>query len=320
MGILPSPDHNVSELSDAIDQAAEELSLDQEIEFQPYTRVVLPIDGYVFWKQSVPVITVKGSLHFTQNIEQNEEETFGLAQVVMTTRRRLVEFESMPPNTLYVGSWTSADGTKRFRFTFSAQNGRYKAAGLWHYSGRSVPPALANQLLDEDGKIDASRAITSNSLALWLALNTYTPLWSGQFKTGVTLYPSDLVEPNLIPPYGIVHIGGNDTRSLQSAPYLDATMSSWQLAADRVKVTLYGLQSDEAIAFHNAVLAYSRDTENFGLMNMPIVRDEKRVEPGMQAIAMKKSIDYEISYVQARVADVARQLIKQATINPLYLQ
>lgn len=320
MGILPSPDHNVSELSDAIDQAARELSLDQEITFQPYTRVVLPIDGYVFWKPSTPAFTVKGSLHFTQVVEQNEDETFGLANVLLTTRNRLVEFETMPPNTLYVGRIGDKDGAPRFRFTLSAQNGRYKAAGLWHYSGRSVPPALAAQLLDQDGTIDASRAITSNSLALWLALNSYTPLWAEQFKPKVMLYPSDLVDPNLIPPYGIVHIGGNDTRSLQSAPYIDSTMSSWQLAADRVKVTLYGLQSDEAIAFHNAVLAYSRDTDNFGIMNMPIVRDEKRIEPGMQAIAMKKSIDYEISYIQSRVAQVGRRLILEAKIDNLYLQ
>ena len=320
MGILPSPEHNVSELSDAIDQAVEQLDLNQEIQFQTYSRVVLPIDGYVFWKPSTPAVTVKGSLHFTQNQEQNEEETFGLAQVVMTTRHRLVEFDSMPPNQLLVGSWMSTDGNTRFRFTLSAQNGRYRAAGLWHYSGRSVPPALAIQLLDQDGTIDPSRAITSNSLALWLELNTYKSFWSSQFKTPVTLYPSDLVEPNLIPPYGVVHIGGNDTRALQSAPYLDASYSSWQLAADRVRVTLYGLQSDEAIAFHNAVLAYSRDTDNFGIMNMPIPRDDKRIEPGMQAIAMKKTIEYEVSYIQARVAQVARELIRKAIIDPLYLQ
>ena len=320
MGILPSPDHNVSELSDAIDQAARELSLDQEITFQPYTRVVLPVDGYVFWKPSTAAFKVKGSLHFTQAVEQNEEETFGLANVLITTRNRLVEFETMPPNKLYVGQIGDKDGEPRFRFTISAQNGRYRAAGLWHYSGRSVSPALSSQLLDKDGTIDASRAVVCNSLPLWLDLNTYVPLWAGQFKTGITLYPSDLVEPNLKPPYGIVHIGGNDTRSLQSAPYLDSTMSSWQLAADRVRVTLYGLQSDEAIAFHNAVLAYSRDTDNFGIMNMPIPRDEKRIEPGMQAIAMKKSIDYEVSYVMSRVAQIARQLIKQATIDNIYLQ
>lgn len=319
MGILPSPEHNVSELSDAIDQAVEQLDLNQEITFQPYSRVVLPIDGYVFWKQSVPVVSVKGSLHFTQNIEQNEEETYGLAQVVMTTRRRLVEFEALPANTLLVGSWMSADET-RFRFTFSAQNGRYKAAGLWHYSGRSVSPALASQLLDRDGMIDPTRAITSNSLALWLALNSYKSFWSSQFKTPVTLYPSDLVEPNLTPPYGVVHIGGNDTRALQAAPYLDASYSSWQLAADRVRVILYGLQSDEAIAFHNAVLAYSRDTDNFGIMNVPIVSDDKRPEPGMQAIAMKKTITYDVSYIQARVAQIARELIRKATIDPLYIQ
>ena len=320
MGILPSPDHNVSELSDAIDQAARELSLDQEITFQPYTRVVLPIDGYVFWKPSTGAFTVKGSLHFTQVVEQNEDETFGLANVLLTTRNRLVQFETMPPNTLCVGQVGDNSGTARFRFTLSAQNGRYKAAGLWHYSGRSVPPALASQLLDRDGTIDASRAITSNSLALWLALNTYTPLWAEQFKTNVTLYPSDLVEPNRIPPYGIVHIDPNGTRALQSAPYLDSTYSSWQLAADRVRVTLYGLQSDEAIAFHNAILAYSRDTDNFGIMNMPIPRDEKRIEPGLQAIAMKKTIDYDVSYVMARVAQVGRRLILEAKIDSLYLQ
>ena len=55
-----------------------------------------------------------------------------------------------------------------------------------------------------------------------------------------------------------------------------------------------------------------------GIMNLPIVRDEKRTQSELGTLAMKKIIDYEISYHQNRVNTVARQVIK-STIPNIYI-
>jgi hypothetical protein len=282
------------------------LDLDKEVVFQGYTRVVLPIDGYVFWSPTVPY-TIKGSLHFSQEMQQAETETVGFATVLFTSKQQVPEFTKSPINTLFVGS---AGG---FRFAFSQQQGYYEQAGFWHYFGHQVYPALASQLLDQPGQIDPNQAVTSNSLAAWLALNTYKAPYFDGFSNSITLYPSFLVPPNLTPPYGIVHIEPTGTRAIQAAPLLDLNRDHYQLAADTVRVTLYGLQNNAALDFLDCVWQYSLDTGNFGIMNMPIVRDGKRQQSELQAIAMLKVLDFEVDYYQTRVNAVARQLIKSAT-------
>lgn len=301
---------NQTQISGALRDGMEALDLNQQITYQAYTRVVLPVDGYVFWQPTVS-LTVKGSLHFSQEMQQNEDETLGFATVTFSSEGKIVQFEDAPPNTIYVAR------CGKFRYAFSQQTGFYTQAGLWHYFGHSVLPAMAAQLLDNPDSIDPTRAVTSNSLALWLALNGYkSPLYDG-FSNKVTLYPSFLTPANLLPSYGAVHIGDGDTQALQAIPYLDRDRNHYQLVSDKVRITLYGLQSNEALDFVDCVLAYSQFTGNFGIMNMPIVRDGKRPQPELQAIAMQKFVDFEISYYQTRVADVARQLILSAV--PTYI-
>ena len=286
----------------------EQLDFNQEIEFKSYTRVVLPLDGYMFWSPKVPIVR-KGSLHYSQDILQNEDEMLGYATVIFTSERRITEFTG-GLNTLFVAC---IDG---FRYSFSQQQGFYTQAGLWHYVGHSIPPALASQLLDTPGVIDPTQAVVSNSLPLWIALNTYkNPYFDGFNNSGLILYPSFITAPNLSPPYGAVHIGENDTSALQSVPLIDADRNHYQLASDQVRITLYGLQNNAAMDFIDFVLQYSRNTENFGIMNMPIMRDAKRTQAELQVIAMKKVIDFTVSYYQARVANVSRQLIESAPID-----
>jgi hypothetical protein len=80
-----------------------------------------------------------------------------------------------------------------------------------------------------------------------------------------------------------------------------------------VRITLYGLQNNAALDFVDCVLQYSLDTNNFGIMNnMAVVADAKRPLPGLQAIAQKKVITFQVSYYQQRVANIARQLIRNA--------
>lgn len=300
MAQISEVDESDAGIASTLRTGLDTLDLDQEVTFQAYSRVVLPLDGYVFWNPTT-TLCVKGSLHFPQVIEQSEDETVGVADMLFTSEQQIVEF-SGANDTIYVAK------QGELRYAFSRQEGFFRAANLWHYAGRSVYPAMAPQLLDNPGMIDPKRAIVSNSLPLWLALSRYKPVYG--FTPNLQLYPSFLVDANLAPPYGAVHIEGPEP--LQAVPLIDSESSSWQLVADRVRVTLYGLQSNESIDFMNAVLQYSRDTQNFGLMSMPAVVDGKRTQQELQAIAMQKVLEFRISYYQSRVNTVARKLILSA--------
>lgn len=298
-----------TEYSGPIGDGINVLTLAVEVEFQKYSRVVLPLDGYIFWQPMDEAICVKGSVHFAQEIDQEETETYGAITVTFTTREPLVGFEALPPNTLHVGRIHGV------RYAFSRQQGLFQEAGLWHYQGRSIPPALESQFLDTPGSIDPDQAVTSNSLALWLELNTFQNVLTGKngLAGGLLLYPAGLVPPNLPAPYGVVKI--EDTRALQAVPLIGPTSSSDQLNADRVRITLYGLQHNAGIDFLNAVLQYSLLTDNLGLMNMPTVIDGSRQMPELQAVALQKFVLFEMSYLQSRVNNVARKLIKSAMLT-----
>lgn len=305
-----------SQQSGALRDGLEALDLDQITEFQGYTRVVLPLDGYIFWSPRAK-FQFKGALHFAQDILQNEDETYGAASLTFTSEKQITEFTSAPINTIYVASLP--DGT---RYAFSAHTGFFQQASLWHYSGHSIAPAMETQFLDRpDWNIDADQAVVSNSMPLWLALNNFTSLFYGGFSnTGVPfvvkppiLYPADIVSPNEFPPYGSVKIPDDYPKGLQAVPLLDRRRSHYQLVTDQVRITLYGLQNDACLDFVDTVNQYSLVTDNFGIMGEPpVIRDVTRTQAEIQAKAMKKQIVFNISYYQKRVADVARQLILSA--------
>lgn len=279
-----------------------------ETTFQAYTRCILPVDKFIFWQPTTPLI-VKGSLHYSQEMLQNEDETFGQAMVIFTADSRITEFENRPVNTIYVLKVAG------FRVAFAQQQGFYEEAGIWHYFGHSLPPAMTSQLLDNPASIDPSQAVVSNSLPLWLALNNYQCPYYDGFSNSITLMPSYIVDQNEVPPYGAVHIGEEDTSSPQATAYLSANRSHSQLCFDTVKITLYGLQNKAALSFVDCVNQFSLDTNYFGIRNIPVISDAKRTLPELQAIGMKKTVTFEISYHQWYADTVARQLIKQATVE-----
>lgn len=309
MGQISEIPAQPSQLRGALLDGLEDLDLNQEICFQSYSRVILPVDGSIFWSPLVPC-KFKGSLHYSQELQQNEDETVGFATVVFTSEVKIQEFECSPINTLWVGQLPG--GKKTDRFAFSQQQGLYTQAGLWHYFGHSIYPVLAAQLLDAPNSIDVNQAVVSNSMPLWLGLNDYQTVYADWFTNKITLFPSYLVQQNLVVPYGSVHIYPDSPRALAAAPRLTIDRSHYQLVADRVRVTLYGLQNDAAMDFIDCVMQYSVNSDNFGIMNMPVVMDGKRTQTELQTVAMQKHIDFEISYYQSRVASVARTLIKNA--------
>ena len=97
----------------------------------------------------------------------------------------------------------------------------------------------------------------------------------------------------------MVHIAPEGTAALQAAPRIDSSGSHSQLAQDKVRVTLYGVRNDQALDFMDCVLQRSADYGEFGVMNMPVVRDDKRPQVELGAIGQKKLIDFDVSYAKA---------------------
>lgn len=314
---------NNSPLASAMAQGVDDIAQGQTLVFTKYVRVVLPLDGFVFWVRAdqlshsallnasqlnavalnqapvtitpAPTVTVKGSLHYATDNVQEEDQTLGRNRVVFTAESQIDAFNQLGPQVLYLASF---DG---IRFAFSQRKPYYQQAGLFHYVGDAVYPALASQLVDDAVTLDTSNVVVSNSLPIWLGLNQYFPV-----------YPSYLVPDNHIPPYAAVHIEPNSTQAIQSAPALDQFLSHTQLVSEKVKITIYGARNFNALDYQDYLFQYSLDTDAFGLLNMPVVRDEKRGQSELNVLAMKKSLELEVSYYQTRIRNVARQLILSA--------
>lgn len=289
----------------ALDDGIAQLSANESITFTKYVRKVLPLDGYVFWLAG-ETMTLQGSLHYATSRQQNEDETSSVNSVIFTTTTPIQDLNRVDPQTIWIAT---VDG---IRFAFARRAPFYTQSGLHHYEGEAVYNAMSSQLVSSMQDLLAMEPIVSNSLPAWLALQSYAPIWLRPSNPGITLYPSFLVPANLSPPYGAVHIEPSATQAIQAAPRLTNNATHYQLATDRVRITLYGLSNAQAQDFVDTVNDYSLNQDVIGIMNMPILRDDKRTQPEIQAIAMKKVIEYDVSYYQTRINDIARQLIEAA--------
>lgn len=302
------------------------LSEDQTVPFTLYQRYVLPLDGYVFWLGTANTILVRGSVHVSADTRQLEDETVSVNRVVMTTGEEVQSFNTIAPNQMWVGHIAGVD------FGFNRAGPRYRVAGLFHYNGDALYPALGNMLVPLGSQLPKTTLVVSNSLPMWLALENYNPIWSVPPNPGLTLYPSYAIPGNLRPPYGAVHIEPSATRALQPTPLLgprapigsaalgiptgmNLDSTHWQLASDRVRITLYGTTNSQALDFIDLVNRYSYDTDAIGIMSASAMRDEKRTQSELSILAMKKTVEWEVSYYQSRANNVARQLIEHASVS-----
>jgi len=319
------------------------ISLNQEITFARYARLVLPLDGSVFWVReqlvqpsallgrallnrfapnqapsmlpsSPPTLIVKGSVHYATDLHQDPEEFYASNRVVFTAEEEVNAFNVMAPGFTWIGTFAISPGGPPLRVAFSSQSSRYLQAGLWHYVGTALLPDMATQVIDDLSGFD-QRQVVSNSLPAWLALNSYAPPFGFALPAGLILYPSDLTPMNETPPFGSVHIEPGATDALASAPTITASSSHFQLCADTVKVTLWGLRSDDALTFLDAVYQYSANVEAIGLMNVPTVRDEKRTQAEFGTLAQKKTVEFRVSYLQSRMSAIARQIMKSSIVG-----
>jgi len=299
-------------LGAALSSGVDTVSNDQNVVFTLYNRVVLPLDGYVFYVQVAPLqtVTVPGSIHYATQVSQEESETYDIDSVVFTSKQDVDEFNQLGPNQLYIGTFDE------LQFAFSSRGMFYKQALLYHYRGNAIYPDVGPQVVTSQAQLDPTQVIVSNSLPLWLALNGFEPPNPGLgFANPVTMFPSFLVPRNIAPPWASVDITTDPNGGLMNAPLLSSDSSHQQLVTDRVKITLYGLNNEQAQTFLDCVNQYSLDFDTFGIMNVPVLRDAKRTQAELGVISKKKEIEFEINYYQFTARNVARQLIETVIVT-----
>lgn len=295
-------------LNPALTSGMDTLSQSETVAFVQYVRYVLPLDGYVFWLRTKQ-IEAKGVFHYSANGNQNETNSATINPVVFTTTTPIDDFEEIDPKTIWIGEYAG------LKFSFAQRGFYFKESNVYHYAGNAVYATMQTQLVDTGDQLPVEALVVSNSLPAWLTIANYSPEWLLPTNPQVTLFPSFLVPQNVRPPYGVVHIDPRQTVALQAFPTIALRGTHTQLATDRVRVTLYGLTNDQALDWLDTVIQYSDDYSVIGMMNMPIVVDEKETQQEINTIAMKKVVDFEVSYTQARVRDVARQLILHALVT-----
>ena len=303
--------------------------------FQQYRRIVLPADGYVFWVRtdllspsaipgagrlgsfvpgagSFPAIAfqAQGSLHRITLLRQDEAGTDATNRVVFTSKDEVRDLNAVAEDLIYL---SEIDGR---RFSFSRQDAFYRQADLFHYSGDAVYPTMLSQVIDSPARFLDLSPVATSSIPFWLALQRPTP-WLTLPGLPWQIYPSFLVPNNLAPPYVVVHIEPNSTIALQGAPAV-TRLGHRQAVQERVRVSLYGFREIEALQFLDYLNDYSLTSDRFGLMNSPVLRDEKQGQVELGIIANLKTLDVVLNYLQGQSFAVAKQAIRsaQATIVP----
>ena len=315
MSLLNEAQGAPKQLQSTLDAGVEQISQDQTVKFTQYTKYVTPTDGYVFWVANNVPLTVKGSLHRITERHQDEDQTLARNQFIFTAEEEVTQLNTVSPEYLWVGEFNDAstDGAT-LQIVFNGHHAYYEQAGLWHYYGDAVYPALAN-LLIANGSDLPSAPIVSNSLPIWLTQNSISPV-----------YPSYLVPDNIQPPYISVHIEEVETDALGAFPVLTvpptpvdpdnpATFYEYsvsQLCSDNVYLTFYGYNNQQIYLWFETLIDYSRNTDNFGFQNSPVVRDAKRHQSEITAVAMKKTMHIKASYYQSAADAIMRRLILSA--------
>jgi hypothetical protein len=321
MALVASNDQ--SQIASGLLSGVQVLSAQGNVTFTLYVAQVLPVDQTLFWVLStevsgpalmqifngvMPPTTIQvtpSSLHHSIETEQREDDTFGRTYVVLTTNQEIKDLNELAPQALYLATIAGV------QYSFSRQRLFYDQAGLFHYTGIAVEPAMASQIINSSADFNQMQVV-SNSLPFWLSIGTNVPM----------TYTSYLVPANTKPPYAVIHIEPDRTQPIQALPAIDVDGTPWQLAYDDVRITLYGLHNKEAVIYLQDILTWITNNDaNMGLMSMPIIKDMKRTQRELTTLAQKKTLDFRVSYYQTAALGIAQKLIEHATmtyhVNPL---
>ncbi len=250
-------------------------------------------------------VGVKGSFHYATEIEQNEDSTYDTNQVVFTSLSEIQEFNQIGPDFMYVCHYGD------LTFAFSSRARLYEQADLYHYRGNALFSKSATQIIENPSTFNPSLVI-SNSLPIWLYMPLYVPPYPG-FTCPIPLYPSYLVDDNLPPPFGSVHI--EETETLEMSTFLGPRLQTANLCRDLVKVHLYGADNAVADNFMAFVEQYSADWMTIGFANSPNIKDEKAKQSEFRILSKYKSIEFLVNYLQGTSRDIARQFIEHARVQ-----
>ena len=305
-------------MASTLDSGVEQISQQESVRFQQFQKFALTSDGSVFWVATQVFITATGSLHYATDRVQDEDQTIGTNQVLLTSESEITQFNLVSPTTMWIGSWPIPDSPP-LQVAFAQRGNFFDQAQLWHYGGFAVFPAMQSQILSSPADIPTG-PIVSNSLPIWLAQNSFAPV-----------HPSFLVPDNIVPPYVVAHIEPSQTQALGAFPYLGPwpgttipnsgaspmhSLASSQLMRDEVTLTLYGFSNKTALQYFQSLIEASIDgTALFGFANSPAVVDEKRVQREIATLAQKKTIRISANYYQGAADVVARRLILSAMVT-----
>ncbi len=308
-----------SQLTGQVHEGLRAISEGQTVTFTRYTKQIVSQDMYVFWAATTTTVTVKGSLHYGTERDQDEDQTIGINAVIFASEEQVTEFNAVGLGEMWISDWPVGGGS--IQIAFSSQTAFYEQAGTWHYAGFAVYPALKSQIISSAADLPVG-PIVSNSLPIWIGLPAN--IGSSVPLLAATVYPAFLVPENLVPPYIVANI--EETHAIQAFAHMDWSqrvspsqnlyeLPSYQLMKDRVVLTFYGFTNQQVIQYFSALRDYSYNTDTFGFLNFPAIQDEKRTQPEIAAIAMKKTIQIDASYYQSTADAVARRLILSAAIT-----
>ncbi|EEF6673641.1 hypothetical protein GKU51_15165 [Salmonella enterica] len=300
-----------TELNATLTQGLDDLSRFQVVTFTKYIRKVLPLDGFVFWVKasvlsSVPdsepdTVNVKGYLHLTTESIQDDEQLYDRNVVTFTAQADIDPFNDIGSDVLYIGEFFG------IQFSFSRRTGLNEPANLYHYSGEAIFPYMRSQIINSADDIDLADVVVSNSLPIWLSLSQFMPM-----------YPAMLSVQNLVPPYATVKCG--EPSPVAGAFCLDEKQNQYQLVSEDVTITVTGLRNAAVEGFLRYVQDYTlSDKAEMGVMNIPVIQDERITQNELNIIAMRKKVKFKVNYYQQRMRNVARRLITSA-IPSIYVE
>jgi hypothetical protein len=177
-----------SSLAAGLRQGERTIDSNQTITFYLYARLVLPVDGFVFWV-AAPMVTqgalakaaafntsafntapfnesgalgvadntlvARGSLHYATEMEQTEEANYAVNRVVFTSEQPIQALNRVGPNTMFIAT---IDG---IRFAFSSRSSFFRQAGLWHYVGNAIYSTMESQIIDTPEDFNGQHGLRS---------------------------------------------------------------------------------------------------------------------------------------------------------------
>lgn len=318
------------ELGAGLQAATNTISYSQTLTFTLYNQYILPADGFRFWikasllnvsqqslynntaynralyndhnfvkltpaQEAVFSFDIAGSLHYTQDIVQENTNSFARQRAIFTSLEQVNELGTIAPDQMYIT--TLPNGSQ---VAFSHQTQRYYQAGLWHYAGHALYSTLNTQIINNLDDLNNAQ-IVSNSLPIWLAMSTEQ----------LPIYPSFLSPINLTPPFVSVDI--RDTIGWAMSPLYTPTLSQSQLCSEDVYFTTWGLNNEAALDFQTMIYKNSLYGD-YGISSQIVPVDDKHIQPEFQIIAQKKTFKLKTNYYQSQSRDIAQQIITNASI------